>query len=126
MSDDERAIRGLIDSWMRASLAGDTPTVLTLMADDVVFLGPGHAPFGKEAFAAAQAGMGDVRIDGHAEVREVVVSGDWAFAWTDLTVSMTPADGPAVRRRGNTLTVFQRVGGRWVLARDANMLAVES
>lgn len=126
MSDAERAIRELIDTWMQASLARDTATVLSLIADDVVFLGPGHAPFGKEAFAAAQQGMQDVRIDGKAEVREVVVSGDWAFAWTDLRVEMTPAGRATVRRSGNTLTVFHRLEeGRWVLARDANMLSAD-
>src|SRR4051794_7856705 len=123
MSDDERAIREVIDTWMKASLAGDTATVLGLIADDVVFLGPGHKPFGKEAFAKAQEGLANTRIDGHAEVREVRVSGDWAFAWTDLVVTMTPASGAPMRRSGNTLTVFRRLAdGRWVLARDANML----
>lgn len=127
MTEDERAIREVIATWMRATLEGDSATVLRLMADDVVFLGPGHAPFGKEAFEAAQAGLGDARIDGRSDVREVRVSGDWAFCWTDLTVEMTPADGGAtVRRSGNTLSVFQRLAdGRWVLARDANMLTVD-
>lgn len=126
MTEDERAIREVIATWMRASREGDTATVLSLMADDVVFLGPGHPPFGKEAFAAAQSGRSGATIDGHAEVREVRVAGDWAFAWSDLRVVMTPADGPTVRRSGNTLTVFQRLpDGHWVLARDANMLTPE-
>lgn len=126
MTEDERAIRELIATWMRASREGDSATVLSLMADDVVFLGPGHEPFGKEAFAAAQDGLSGATIDGRAEVREVRVAGDWAFAWADLRVVMTPADGPTVRRKGTTLTVFQRLSdGRWVLARDANMLTLE-
>jgi uncharacterized protein (TIGR02246 family) len=57
MTDDERAIREVIATWMRASTAGDTATVLDLMTDDVVFLVPGQEPFGKEAFAAASSGM---------------------------------------------------------------------
>jgi uncharacterized protein (TIGR02246 family) len=128
MSDDERAIREMIATWMRASREGDTATVLSLMADDVVFLVPGRAPFGKEAFAGAQQGIAGVDIDGESDVREVKVLGDWAFAWAHLTVTMTPADAsPAVRRSGHTLSIFQRLGdGRWVLARDANLLAVES
>ena len=126
MTEDERAIREVIATWMRATHEGDSATVLGLMADDVVFLGPGHEPFGKEAFEAAQAGLEGAQIDGHAEVREVRVAGDWAFAWTDLRVVMTPAGGQTVRRRGNTLTIFQRLpDGRWVLARDANMLTQE-
>ena len=49
MTEDERAIRELIATWMRASMAGDTETVLSLMADDVVFMVAGQEPFGKQA-----------------------------------------------------------------------------
>ena len=126
MSDDERAIREVIATWMRASAAGDTETVLSLMADDVVFFVAGHPPFGKREFAAAQGGLAGSRIDATSNVREVIVSGDWAFCSTDLTVVMTPADGTPVRRNGNTLSVFRRLSdGRWVLARDANLLTVQ-
>lgn len=127
MTEDERAIREVIATWLRASAEGDTAKVLSLMAEDVVFLVPGHRPFGKEAFARGQQGLGQFRIDGKSEVREIRVSGDWAYCWTDLTVVMTPVDGgPAVRRSGNTLSIFQRLSdGKWVLARDANMLTVQ-
>jgi uncharacterized protein (TIGR02246 family) len=126
MSDDERAIREVIATWMRATAEGDAETVLGLMADDVVFFVAGRPPFGKEEFAAAQEGLGNARIDATSNVREVRVSGDWAFCSTDLAVVMTPQGGAPVRRSGNTLSVFQRLpGGRWVLARDANLLAVQ-
>jgi uncharacterized protein (TIGR02246 family) len=94
------------------------------MSDDVVFLGPGRPAFGKKEFAAAQGGLGDYRIEGTSDVREVYVSGDLGYAWTQLTVTMTPsAGGEPVRRSGPTLTIFRRLAdGRWVLARDANML----
>jgi uncharacterized protein (TIGR02246 family) len=127
MTEDERAIREVIATWMRASAAGDTATVLSLMADDVVFLVPGRPPFGKEAFAAAQPGMAKFKIDGTSHVREVQVAGDWAYCWTDLRVVMTRTDGGSpIRRSGYTLSIFRRqADGRWVLARDANLLAVE-
>ena len=76
MSDDERAIRNAIQKWMAASKAGDTATVLSLMADDVLFMVPGREPFGKEAFAAASQGMKDVRMDGAADIRR---SRSWAI-----------------------------------------------
>ena len=40
---------------------------------------------------------------------------------------MTPiAGGQPLRRSGATLSIFRRVaGGRWVLARDANLLTVD-
>jgi uncharacterized protein (TIGR02246 family) len=124
MNDDERAIRGVMSKWLEATAAGESATVLGLMSDDVVFLVPGREPFGKAAFAAAQQGLGQFRFQGNSQVRELRVLGDWAFCITDLTVVMTPiAGGPAVRRSGNTLSIFQRLpDGKWVLARDANLL----
>jgi len=40
MTNDERAIRELVQTWMTASKAGDIQTVLSLMTDDVVFMTP--------------------------------------------------------------------------------------
>ncbi|SFH39402.1 conserved hypothetical protein [Nitrosospira sp. Nsp14] len=38
MQSDEQEIRQLVSTWMAASKAGDVETVLSLMADDVIFL----------------------------------------------------------------------------------------
>ena len=57
MSDDEKAIRTLIDTWLTASQAGDLQTVLGLMSDDVVFLVAGQQPF--EAKAEVVEPMGN-------------------------------------------------------------------
>ncbi|WP_221412473.1 SgcJ/EcaC family oxidoreductase, partial [Peribacillus simplex] len=73
MTDDERAIRNVVETWLAASKAGDLPTVLSLMTDDVLFLTPGQAPFGKEAFAAMSNGMKDVQVDGTSDIQEVQV-----------------------------------------------------
>jgi uncharacterized protein (TIGR02246 family) len=127
MNNDEQGIRGLVDTWMRATLAGDLDRVLELMAEDVVFLGAGRPPMrGREAFAAASRAMeGKVRVDGKADVQEVRVFGDWAYCWTLLTVVMHPADGSApTERRGPALSVLRKnPDGRWVIFRDANMVA---
>jgi uncharacterized protein (TIGR02246 family) len=123
MSDDERAIRELIDTWMAASKAGDTATVLSLMTDDVVFMVPGREPFGKEAFAAAAHDMQGVAIDGRSDIRELKVLGDWAYLRGYLEISVTPPAGNAAQRTGYTLTILHKgTDGRWRLARDANML----
>ena len=122
-SDDEAAIRELIASWMRASMAGDSRAVLDLMADDVVFLVPGQPTMTKEAFAAGQQSLANVDLKGSAEVREVKVFGDWAYSWTQLTVEMTPPGGRAIKRTGPALSIFKKQDGRWMLFRDANMLA---
>lgn len=128
MSGDEEAIRQVIATWMRSTAEGDGRTVLSLMADDVVFLVPGRPPFGREVFeAAADAPPPPFRVEGESNVREIHVNGDWAWCWTELRVVTTPVDGgEPTRRRGHTLSIFQRLpDGRWVLARDANLLAPE-
>lgn len=57
-------------------------------------------------------------------VLEVQISGDLAFAWTKLSVSITPRGAAqSMERAGYTLSVFRRVAGQWLLTRDANLLA---
>jgi uncharacterized protein (TIGR02246 family) len=123
MTNDERAIRDLVATWMDASQKGDVQTVLGLMADDVVFMVPGREPFGKEAFAASSQQMRDVRFEGTCDIREINVLGDWAYVRNYLTISMTPLGGEPMRREGYTLTILRKQpDGRWLLARDANLL----
>ncbi|HSV84872.1 MAG TPA: SgcJ/EcaC family oxidoreductase [Ramlibacter sp.] len=125
MKTDEEQIRALVATWMDATRAGDSEAVLGLMTDDVVFLVPGRAPMRKADFAAAQAQASPSapRFDGHSDIQEIQVLGDWAFMWTRLRVVATPTDGsPAIEREGHTLTILKREHGRWLLARDANLL----
>ncbi len=125
MTDDERAIRNLVETWMAASTAGDLPTVLSLMADDVVFMVPGRDPFGKAEFAAASEGLNNVRIEGSSDIQEIRVVGDWAYLRNYLEVTMTPDGGSPVRRSGYTLTILRKKpNGKWVLARDANLMTL--
>lgn len=127
MKTDEDQIRELVATWMTATRTGDAETVLSLMTDDVVFLVPGGKPMRKEDFASAaraQAGQSPPRFDGRSEIQEIKVLGDWAFMWTRLEVTATPADGsPRMERAGHTLTILKKEMGRWLLARDANLLA---
>ena len=126
MMDDERAIREVVDSWFAATRSGDLATVLGLMTDDVIFMVPGREPFGKEAFASMSKGMKDVRIEGKTDIRELRVLGDWAYLRNHITMTVTPAGGPSVRRSGYTLTILRKEpDGRWRLARDANLLTEE-
>src|SRR5215468_6456238 len=125
MTDDERAIRELIRTWMAASRAGDINTVLGLMADDMIFMVPGRS-FGKAEFKAAFEGMKGMNFDAVSDVQEVRVVGDHAWCRTHLKVSVTPPNGNTVRRSGNTLSILRKESGKWVMIRDANMLAAES
>ncbi|WP_322056350.1 SgcJ/EcaC family oxidoreductase [Paraburkholderia sp. J63] len=127
MSDDERAIRQVVESWMAASQRGDTATVLGLMTDDAVFMVPGQEPFGKAAFAAASKGMEGMTIEGKTGIVELKILGDWAFIRNQIDIAVTPPDGDTVRRAGYTLTLLQKgADGQWRLARDANLLTVRS
>jgi len=47
-------IRNLIDTWCRATEAGDVDALTPLMTDDIVFLTPGREPFGKRGFWKAR------------------------------------------------------------------------
>jgi uncharacterized protein (TIGR02246 family) len=127
MPDDERTIRELIQTWLGATQKGDLQTVLGLMADDVIFMVPGQNPFGKEAFAASFRALAGVRFETSSEIKELKLLGDWAYLRNYLEVTMTPGGGGAVlRRSGYTLTILRKEpDGRWLVARDANLLAPE-
>jgi uncharacterized protein (TIGR02246 family) len=123
VSDDEQAIRQLVETWMMASRTGDIETVLSLMSDDVVFMVPGREPFGKEAFRAASESAKDMRIEGRSDIREIQVLGEWAYLRNYLEMTMTLPGGKSVRRAGYTLTILHKTAdGRWLLTRDANLL----
>src|SRR5579864_8139701 len=108
MEQDEQKIRDLIATWLKATGAGDLPQVLKLMAENVVFLIPGEPPMrGRDAFAVSfQAALQHFRIDAKSQIQEIQVSGDWAYCWNHLSVTMTPRQtGSPMLRSGYTLTV---------------------
>ncbi len=127
MQSDEQEIRMMLAAWMEATKAGDAGKVLALISDDVVFLRPGHAPMRKADFGAAQSaqasGAAPMKFDATSEIQEIKVLGDWAFMWTQLKVFATPPGDQALVREGHTLSILKKENGKWVLARDANMLA---
>lgn len=126
-TDDEQAIRKLVDTWMAATEAGDIPTVLDLMTDDVVFLVPGQEPFGKDAFREFADELDDVQMEGTCDIQEIRILGDWAYLRNYIEMTMTPLDeGTPVRRSGYTLTILRKESdGQWRLARDANLVTDE-
>jgi uncharacterized protein (TIGR02246 family) len=127
---DETAIRKVIETWHRATADSDLATVLGLMAEDAVFLAPGRPPirgrarFGQELTEVLKTHT--VRSTG--EVREVRVSGDLGYCWTELTVTATPLDGSAAKlHKGPALSIFRKESsGAWVLIRDANMIVADA
>ncbi len=127
MTTDEQAIRAVVDQWLRASAASDVNTMLKLLADDMVFIVPGQPPFGKKEFKASWDGpMRGARVAADAQVEEVLISGDFGVTRTRLAVAITTATGKASRAKGYALTLFRKHSdGRWLFARDANLLTPE-
>jgi uncharacterized protein (TIGR02246 family) len=122
--DDERAIRELVETWMEATLAGNTAAVIDLMADDVIFMTPGREPFGKEEFRAQSESLKGVKIDGRTKILELQILGDQAWIRNHIDLVMTPDDGEPIRRSGHTLTILKKgAEGRWRLLRDANLVS---
>ncbi|KVL45829.1 DUF4440 domain-containing protein [Burkholderia territorii] len=127
MTEDERAIRDLVETWFVSSRRGDLATVLDLIADDAIFMVAGQPPFDKAAFAAASrdanaaAGNGP-KVDGRYRIDELRVMGDWAYMRNFIEIEATPPAGETVRRAGHTLTIFRKSDGRWQLVRDANLV----
>lgn len=123
---DENEIKNLVRTWMAATKAGDSATVISLMTDDVVFLVPGHEPFGKSTFEKASETQAEssVEFDGHSEILEVKILGDWAYMLAKLEVVATlPNEEQSIVRAGHTLTILRKDSGKWKIARDANLLA---
>ena len=128
MASDEQQIRELVATWMSATRAGDIDTVLSLMTDDVVFLVPGAPPFGKQKFAAAMkpaarrcSDAEDRRAQRNPGNPRAAATGPSCgrdSPWRSrLPAAAGPRNAPVTRSR-----CCRKVDGRWLLARDANML----
>lgn len=126
--NDEKEIRELIDTWMQATKDGEVEAVLGLMSDDAVFLVAGKPPSGKEEFRSnsEKLAASGITFDGKSEIVELNVLGDWAYMITKLAVSTNQAGKAPVNRSGHTLTILKKQNGKWVLARDANLLTADS
>jgi uncharacterized protein (TIGR02246 family) len=126
MGSDERALREVHTTWIDAVNAGDLVRLLSLMADDVVFLNPSRAPFGRDGFPAGfSAAYQQSRIQCISELEEVVVAGVVAYTLCRDSLSVTPrAGGAATQLAGHRITIYRKQpDGRWLLARDANTLS---
>jgi uncharacterized protein (TIGR02246 family) len=127
MTPDEQAIRELHSTRLDAVNAGDLARLLSLMAEDVVFLNPGRSPLGRdECPAGFTAGHKKNRIRCISELEEVVwVAGEVAYTRARDSLSVTPRSGAdAMQLAGHRLTVYRKhPEGRWLLARDAHTLS---
>lgn len=112
MQNDEGEFRQLVSTWMVASKAGNVETVLSLMADDVVFLVQGQPVMRKADFAAvarARSGQGAPQFDDENDIQEIRILDDWAFMWTKRAVTVTPPGGAQpMTRAGHILSILNK------------------
>jgi uncharacterized protein (TIGR02246 family) len=126
MGSDERAIREVHATWIDAVNGSDLVRLLALMANDVVFLNPGQAPFGRDGFPGGfSVAHQQSRIHCISELEEVVIVGEVAYTLCRDSLSVTPrAGGEATELAGHRITIYRKQSdGGWLLARDANTLS---
>lgn len=126
MRSDEQAIREVHSTWIDAVNAGDLARLLVMTTDDVVFLNPGRSALGRDGFSANfSAAHEQVRIRCISDLEEVVVVGEVAYARSRDSLSVSPfVGGEESRLAGDRLTIYRKQpDGRWLLARDANVLS---
>lgn len=126
MEPEEQRIREVHAAWIGAVNAGDLVRLLSLMTDDVVFVSPGQAPFGREGFSANFSdALERLRFRCESALEEAVVSGEVAYTRARDTLSVAPRQGgEAARLSGYRITIYRRqADGRWLLARDAHTLS---
>ena len=119
---DLRKIETALSTYEKALNASDADTVMTLYADDGVFMPQHSAPnVGKEAIRAAYDGVFQaIKLDVQFTVDEILqVSPGWAFARTRsegfVTINATGDKGPEANQE---LFVFQKQDdGDWKIAR---------
>ena len=126
MTSDEREIRTMHSIWIDAVNAGDLARLLTLVAEDVVFLTPGQAPFGQEGFSSNfRTAHQQMRICCTSELEEVIVVGEVAYTRCRDSLSVKPrSGGEAIELAGHRITIYRKqADGLWLLARDAHTLS---
>ena len=126
MKPEQQKMCEVHSTWIEAVNAGDLARLLSLMADDAVFLNPGKAPFGREGFGPNFSDAHQrLRLHCITELEEVVVVGEIAYTRSRDTLSVTARTcGATTQIAGHHLTVYRRrPDGRWLLARDAHTLS---
>ena len=116
MGPDERAIREVHSTWIDAVNAGDLVCLLSLMADDVVFLNPGQAPFRRDGFSPGfSAAHQQARIRCTSQLEDVVIVGEVAYTLSRDSLSVIPRAVARQVRVGTEQVIgvdVRRRGGR--------------
>jgi uncharacterized protein (TIGR02246 family) len=123
MDKDIESIHKLRDEWKAASDARDINKIISLITDDAVILAPNSPPLvGKQAVETMYRTMLNLyKIEQNFIYEEVMVQGDWAYAWGHDEVTMTPlAGGQTLRAKGYGMMIMRREADGWKYARGIN------
>lgn len=123
-ASDEAAIRELIAQTAAANNAADTLGWVALFEEGAVYMPPGAPEVSTRTGLKemAEAGFGSYAADVQITPAEIVISGDWAFARSHVTGTVTPrAGGEAVPVDMKQLVIYHRQpDGGWKIARMIN------
>ena len=118
---DEAAIRDLIRQTEVANNAADSLGWVALFDDDFVYMPPGAPEVTTDADLRAMAatGFGGYRADIRIEPVEITIVGDWAFARSNVSGSVTPrVGGDQIPVDVKQIVLYRRqADGSWKIAR---------
>lgn len=121
--EDVAAVLTAIAAWDTATRKGDRAALLALVTEDCVFMAPGMAPIrGRATLAPLLEGYDQLSLEPLFDLQELVVLGDWAFAWgRDELTAVVRSSGAIRSAAGWAVTILRRDGdGRWRFARGIN------
>jgi uncharacterized protein (TIGR02246 family) len=117
---DRSAIESLIEMTEAANNAGDVDAWVALFADDAVYMPPGAPAVTtrEDLIEIAEAGFRH-QADVDIEPIEITVQGDWAFARSRATGSVTlDGSGEVVEVDVKQIVIYSReADGTWRIAR---------
>ena len=114
-------IRRIGDAWAGHWNAGELDGVVAAYAEDAVYLPPHHeAVHGRDAIREyLKAPLGHGVSDLAFEVTYIKQHGPIAWDVGRYRMIIPQADGTKKEDRGKYLSVWRRVGNKWLLAADA-------
>jgi len=112
-----------IAAWESATRKGDRAALMALVADDCVFLAPGMPPMiGRATLESILESYDQLTLEPLFDLQELVISGEWAFAWgRDELTAVVRGSGAVRSAAGWAVTILHREqDGRWRFARGIN------
>lgn len=127
METIETIVQNMVQRWEDASRKKDPETILSMIAEDAVFLSPGMGKVeGKEGVAALYRSM-LLKFDWvqNFEIEEVAASGDMLYVRGIDSATVTPLDGTKPSRyRGYGMMILRKQpDGSWKFARGINSMS---